>query len=334
MAPPVAPNPWDALLAAQKASGHAISKSLINLNKLGQDLATADVVKNRLQLLDGYWQNFFAKHQQLYEFYDQLTETDYFQTDFFSEIEQTYLSCKVEMSSRLSRLIGELQGALGQPGSDLPGSNIRITTTDSSLPKLSLPKFNGQQEEWESFKEIFSSMVKDSPTLTPVLKLQHLVTCLEGDARRRVDNMAIIGANFEVAWNALETRYDNKRLRLAVQLNKLLGMPPASCKSVAEITRLLDTTNQCIRALRSLKRPVDTWDDWLVQLVVFNQSIVPMAATLSSSNVTGGRHPTYRTLNRLLLNLNPFQLTSPAALGQQGVPNGVQVVPSAMASTT
>lgn len=103
-------------------------------------------------------------------------------------------------------------------------------------------------------------MVKNSPALSPVLKLQHLVSCLDGDAHRRINNIQIIGANFGVAWNTLEARYDNKPLRLAVQINRLLSMPAAASKSVSEINRLVDTTNQCIRALRNLKRPVDHSD--------------------------------------------------------------------------
>ena len=57
-------------------------------------------------------------------------------------------------------------------------------------------------------------MVKDGPDLAPVLKLQHLLSCLDGDAARRLSNLQVIGANFEVAWDTLECRYDNKRLRL------------------------------------------------------------------------------------------------------------------------
>ena len=79
-----------------------------------------------------------------------------------------------------------------------------------------------------------------------------------------------IGSNFYVAWAALLRRYDNRRLKLPVQLNKLLSMPPASSKSVAELTHLIDVSDESRRALRLLDRPIDQWDDWFVHLIVYN----------------------------------------------------------------
>ena len=141
---------------------------------------------------------------------------------------------------------------------------------DPSLPKIALPKFSDDQTEWDSFKERFTSLVKNRTSLSAVDKLQHLLPCLKGDAARRLRNLEVIGSNFEIAWDALLRRYDNKGLKLALQLNKLLSMQPAICRSVAEITHLMDTTDEATRALLLLKRPVDQWDDWLVHLIVYN----------------------------------------------------------------
>ncbi|CAB0043033.1 unnamed protein product [Trichogramma brassicae] len=77
--------------------------------------------------------------------------------------------------------------------------------------KLTLPKFSGLQHEWDTFKALFTSMVKDAPTLTPTLKLQHLFACVEGDALRTIKSIEVTGDNFDVAWTALSRRYENKR---------------------------------------------------------------------------------------------------------------------------
>ena len=103
-----------------------------------------------------------------------------------------------------------------------------------------------------------------------MVKLQHLLACLDGEAARRLRNIEVIGSNFDVAWAALLCRYDNKRLKLAVQLNNLMSMPPASSKSVAELTRLIDVSDESRRALRLLDRPIDHWDNWFVHLIVYN----------------------------------------------------------------
>ena len=113
-------------------------------------------------------------------------------------------------------------------------------------------------------------MVKDVPTDTLVLKLEHLLAALEGEAVRRVRNLEVIGDNFKVAWSAQVRRYDRKRLRLAAKMNWLFSLTPASRKEVSDLTRLLDTTHECIRALKSLDHPVNSWDDWFVYLIVCN----------------------------------------------------------------
>lgn len=97
--------------------------------------------------------------------------------------------------------------------------------------------------------------------LTPVLKLQHLVSCLEGEAARRLANFKVIGSNFDVAWTTLYRRYDNKWFRQAVHLLIMLDMDPMTHLCPGELTRFLDTTGQCITALKQLSRPVSHWDD-------------------------------------------------------------------------
>ncbi|XP_014238751.1 uncharacterized protein LOC106660330 [Trichogramma pretiosum] len=134
-----------------------------------------------------------------------------------------------------------------------------MSTTATSLPKLTLPKFSGQQSDWDSFKALFVSMVKDAPTLTPTLKLQHLLACVEGDAYCTIKNIEVNADNLEVAWTALSRCYENKRLRISVYMKRLLYMPKAVTRSVAEVTRLLETSNECRRGLSALGEPVEHW---------------------------------------------------------------------------
>ncbi|CAB0044201.1 unnamed protein product, partial [Trichogramma brassicae] len=92
----------------------------------------------------------------------------------------------------------------------------------------------------------------------------------QGDALRTIKNIEVNADNLEVAWTALSRRYENKRLRISVYMKRLLYMPKAAKKSVAEITRLLDTSNECRRGLSALGEPVEHWDRWFVSLIVFN----------------------------------------------------------------
>ena len=260
----------DALLDSQLAAGEIISKVWRNTIRLGKDNLTIEILQSRLALLETYWKDYVERHQQLFPHRAAYQEENYFTQDIYSDVECSYIDIKTKLRNALSESLGAVQEFLGAETVSRADLSPRANSTSASLPPLKLPKFSGRQEDWDTFKELFCSLVKDDPLVSPVRKLQHLLTCVEGEAARRVSNFQLIGANFEVAWQTLERRYDNKRLRLSMQLNRLIGMKPATSKSVAEINRLLDTTNDCKRALQSLGRPVDYWDDWFVQLIVYN----------------------------------------------------------------
>ncbi|CAB0040671.1 unnamed protein product [Trichogramma brassicae] len=137
-----------------------------------------------------------------------------------------------------------------QTGAATP--TVQFSTTATSLPKLTLPKFSGLQHEWDTFKALFTSMVKDAPTLTPTLKLQHLFACVEGDALRTIKSIEVTGDNFDVAWTALSRRYENKRCELvsnSTSTHVATGAAVASHTSTNERATILGTAQ--VRAVNS-----------------------------------------------------------------------------------
>ena len=115
---------------------------------------------------------------------------------------------------------------------------------------------------------MFETRVIKLDSIDPVLKLQHLISCLEGKAAQRLHNLKIIGANLNVAWDILTRRYDNKKVRLHPQLYRMISAPSVDPKTTGELTRLLDTFEESIRALSIQGRSKNTWDDWFVHLLV------------------------------------------------------------------
>jgi len=80
------------------------------------------------------------------------------------------------------------------------------------LPKLELSKFFGNYEEWFPFFDAFNSLIHVNASLSNVQRLQYLRSSVTGDAAKIISALEISGANYEVAWNLLRERYDNKRL--------------------------------------------------------------------------------------------------------------------------
>ena len=65
----------------------------------------------------------------------------------------------------------------------------------STLLKIQLTIFDGDQLQWEFFKEIFQARVADDYTILSVFKLQHLLFHIKGKAARPLAVMELTVEN-------------------------------------------------------------------------------------------------------------------------------------------
>ena len=72
------------------------------------------------------------------------------------------------------------------------------------------------------------------------------------------------------AWDQLIERYENKRILIFAQLDKLFRALPITSKSSKGLNALLCTTSEVLNAFRSLRAPVDQWNMILVRLMIRN----------------------------------------------------------------
>ena len=67
------------------------------------------------------------------------------------------------------------------------------------LPKLTLPRFQGDLTNWMSFWHSFESVVHKNPSISKVDKFNYLNLWLEGTARRTVQGLTLTEANYDSA---------------------------------------------------------------------------------------------------------------------------------------
>ncbi|KYQ49121.1 hypothetical protein ALC60_11735 [Trachymyrmex zeteki] len=147
-------------------------------------------------------------------------------------------------------------------------SNAPVFFHHARLPRIDIPKFNGSPSEWLSFKDLFSSLIIANPTLTSVEKLQYLKTNLIGSASHLLKNTALTADNFQKAWDALISFYENKRLLVHSALHSLMSLKRMTKEPSTEMEQLYTNITQIYRTLETLKRPVQTWDDVFVFIAV------------------------------------------------------------------
>lgn len=89
-----------------------------------------------------------------------------------------------------------------------PGLNISERTQGSSahsvvehvrLPQIKLQTFDGNIDEWLSFRDLYTSLIHLKADLPDVEKFHYLKGCLAGEANSLIDPLAITNTNYQVA---------------------------------------------------------------------------------------------------------------------------------------
>ncbi|XP_067142348.1 uncharacterized protein [Centruroides vittatus] len=148
--------------------------------------------------------------------------------------------------------------------SSVPNS---ATGTEVKLPRLELPVFNGKYDEWLSFRDLFTATVHNNSTLSSAQKLQYLKSSVRQDAALLIQSIPITDGNYQEAWDTLLKRYNHNREIIDSYIQKLFKQPNIAHESATALRHLLDTTNECIRALKVLKQPVQHWDSILLYIL-------------------------------------------------------------------
>ena len=146
-----------------------------NTQKNGRAGLTAGFLRGRRECLERYWAEFQENHGKLSELPD-LRDNAYSTEDWYSTAEFAYTTALGFIYDEVAKLAPVEQAA----GRQLPGTG--------SLPKISLPSFSGQQEEWEPFRDLFRSLIHLNGGLSGVQKLHYLKTSVLGDAKRALDS--------------------------------------------------------------------------------------------------------------------------------------------------
>lgn len=126
----------------------------------------------------------------------------------------------------------------------------------TKLPKMSLPKFNGDILTFTHFWEKFEASVhsRDMPDTD---KFSYLYSCLEGEASKALEGFTISNANYNVAIEKLWQRFGRKDEVVDAHYNALCSLPKAK-DTPAECRCTLDTIETHLRVLETLGEEVDS----------------------------------------------------------------------------
>ncbi|XP_072394935.1 uncharacterized protein [Diabrotica undecimpunctata] len=150
-----------------------------------------------------------------------------------------------------------------------PSSTPHVDSLNHLLmPKMKIPVFKGDFEQWLEFKATFTSVVHSNTTLPDIHKFQLLRQSVDGYAKRIVDKIEFSGNYYQTAWDALCMRYDNKKLLVNKHIKAIFNLDSIQKESPKHLRHLLDSVSDSMSSIDSLQITKSSLTDLLLIYII------------------------------------------------------------------
>lgn len=95
-------------------------------------------------------------------------------------------------------------------------------------------------------------MVHQNQKLDKGLKIEYLKTCIDGDARRLINHVDPTPENYEICYNILRKRFDNKREIMGQLSDNFLNLPKMRSEDGKLLKNIHDTVYECMMAIKNI----------------------------------------------------------------------------------
>ncbi|XP_055589036.1 uncharacterized protein LOC129741338 [Uranotaenia lowii] len=241
----------------------AVLTSLADVEKFIKDFqpeCDAGRLQVRQDLVDRIYEQ-FQKSQSVLEKWDGPDRLEMHLAER-STIEERFCEVKAFLLNMLEARAASTVPVVASIPSTAPVFHLR-------LPKIDLPKFDGDFSRWLSFRDTFKSMVHMNADVPPVAKLQYLLQSLEGEAKKPFESVNVEADNYMTSWESLIKRYDNQRYLKRQLFKALYDLPSLKRESPKDLHTLTDDFERHVKAMGKLGEPIGYWDTPLVNLLSY-----------------------------------------------------------------
>lgn len=179
------------------------------------------------------------------------------------EFENSYYALKAELMAFQSL------GTSASRNSTLQAAETQAVTQFAKvkLPEIKLPSFGGKIHEWVPYRDSFRSLIHDNTLLSDVDKFTYLRSSLSGDALQEINSIDLSAANYTVAWKALESRYENKKLIVKAHLDALFTVEALKKESYEGLNQLIGDFEKNLQMLEKIGEKPSDWSTILAYMV-------------------------------------------------------------------
>lgn len=288
------------LLTYQEELLQNLQKAEKNYKKTPKERIKRSYLETRIEILEQLWKDFKDGHKNiiLRISKEEQKEDSYFVDNTYEAFEELYVQYKTSLKEALQPFLDSLNCQPLQ--SSAPLMDVKPVTSEFKLPTIQIPTFSGKYEEWQTFFDLFCSLIHNNKYLSPVQKLHYLKGNLSGEPEILIRNYSTTDANYEEAWNQLTERYNNKRFNCNAILRILFAQKPIYTESATLLKQLVDTTSTCLKSLNNMGVPTDTWDMIINYLVVSKLDSESMKHWEQNLSISNCDLPTWSELKNFL----------------------------------
>ncbi|KAF2904387.1 hypothetical protein ILUMI_01789 [Ignelater luminosus] len=166
------------------------------------------------------------------------------------------------------------------------GSQSSSSTGHKGFVKLStinLPNLNGNPEEWLNFRDLFINLIHENEVLTDVHKLHYLRASLTGKAAETIKSLAISSANYQIAWDSVNDRFNNSRILVHNHIKALFNIEVTTKESSAKLRQLIDSLDPTTTRGFENKNDSDKFPSY-EELISFMEKKASLLETIDQRN--------------------------------------------------
>lgn len=142
-----------------------------------------------------------------------------------------------------------------------------VSHKELATPTMEIPTFTGTYQQWVSFKDLFTEAIHNNKSISNAQKMQHLKSKVKGEAEKLIQHLKISSENYQICWEILNKRYNNKKMIFNSHVDYLLNLPNMKYQSAAYLKKIHDTANECLNAIKNLGVNTSTWDPFIVHIL-------------------------------------------------------------------
>ncbi len=140
------------------------------------------------------------------------------------------------------------------------------------LPKITLPKFNGNITKFQAFWQTFQCSIDENESLSDIHKLNYLVNSLEGPAYKAHEGLELAGRNYSHAVETLKTRFGSNQQIVSAHMQAFLNLQNHPNDNVTQLRSIFNNINVHVWVLESLGITSEKFGSLLIPVIMSRMS--------------------------------------------------------------